>query len=90
MAQPTTFEEAVERQRALHILADANALPPELRHDKWRAYSLKEGYQYRSVPEYGMGLYSVHLESGQVCEWKGKWSDEQDVLLCADCFLDGT
>jgi hypothetical protein len=89
VSQPTTFEEAAKRQRAIHDEVDAHA-PQELRHDKWRAASLKEGYEDRAVPEYGTGYYSVNKETGEVCEWNGKWSDDGMVLLCQDCFLDGT
>lgn len=87
MTQPTTFEEAVIRQRAMHARLDTGEKIPEC---VWRRNSLRGGYEQRRVPDYGMGLFEVDTITGAVCEWNGRWSAEGDVLLCIDCFLDGT
>lgn len=87
--QPQTFEDAVERQREVHRQIDEGTWK-EGRGESWRWHSLKAGYQVRRVPEYGTGYYPVNIETGEVCEWKGKWSDDGAVLLCTECFMDGT
>lgn len=85
--QPVTFEDAVERQRAVHARIDAGE---QISERTWRSHSLREGYEVRQVPDYGMGYFEVNVETGEVCEWNGKWSDDGAVLLCQDCFSDGT
>lgn len=82
-----TFEKAVERQREIHARIDAGEHIPER---EWRSHSMREGYEYRRAPDYGMGMFPVDIETGAVCEWRGKWSDDGAVLLCQDCFEDGT
>jgi hypothetical protein len=85
-----TFAEAVENQKRVHAQIDAGNLPPELRGDKWRGASLKDGYELRRVLTEGLGIYPVNVATGEVCPWNGKWSDDGAVLLCQDCFMDGT
>lgn len=87
MSQPVDFEEAVIRQRAMHARIDAGE---NISERAFRSHSLREGYEVRQVPDYGMGLFEVDTVTGAVCEWNGRWSDEGDVLLCQDCFSDGT
>jgi hypothetical protein len=88
MVEPMmTFEEAVEHQREIYARIDAGESIPER---VWRGYSMRDGYEFRFVPEYGTGFYSVNIATGDVCEWNGRWSDDGSVLLCQDCFEDGT
>lgn len=86
MAQPTTIEEAVARQLEMHRRIDAGEKVSE---KDWRGHSLREGYVRKLVPEYGMGPFSVRPD-GTVCEWKGEWFADGKVLLCTECFADGT
>jgi hypothetical protein len=85
-----TFEEAVKNQKKVHARLDEGNLPKELLNEGWRKASLKEGYEVRAVLEHGTGRYPVNIATGEVCQWKGKWSDDGAVLLCQDCFEDGT
>lgn len=55
-----------------------------------RSASLREGYAFQSAPEHGLGLYSVHIATGEVCECKMVWCLDGTVLICPVCFLDGT
>lgn len=87
MSQPMTFEEAVIRQREMHSRVDAGE---NISTRAWRSHSLRDGYEQRLCPDYGMGLFEVDTSTDAVCEWDGRWSDEGDVLLCQGCFLDGT
>lgn len=87
MTQPRTFDEAVSRQRIVHARLDAGSRMTET---EARAYSLKEGFEYRPVPTHGIGWYSVFVANGNVCKCRMKWSDGGDVLLCENCFIDGT
>lgn len=85
--QPTTFEEAAERQRLIHARIDAGE---NISEREFRSHSLREGFTYGPVLEYGTGWYATNIETGEVCEWNGRWTDDGDVLLCQDCFEDGT
>lgn len=86
----TTIEEAAQHQRELHALADEGILATVLRiGNAWRWDSLHPDYEARLVPSHGSGVYSVHKETGEVCLFKGKWFGD-DVLLCTDCWEDGT
>lgn len=56
----------------------------------WRMANMTPGYVMREVPEYGVGLFPVNEETGEVCECKMKWNAEGTVLSCPVCGLDGT
>lgn len=81
-----TFDEAVSQQRTIHARLNAGARMSET---EWRAHSLKEGFEYRPVPEHGVGWFSVFV-NGNVCKCKMKWDPTGEVLLCENCFIDGT
>lgn len=82
-----TFEEAVSRQKTVHARLQAGSRMTE---NEWRTHSLREGFEYRPVPEHGIGWYSVSIKSGRVCECRMKWDKDGEVLLCPNCFLEGT
>lgn len=82
--QPTTLEEAFANQIAHQQAADRR----EVKYD--RSHSLRDGFVRRYVPEYGTGIYPVNIETGEVCEWQGQWDPTGTVLLCVNCFEDGT
>lgn len=75
--KPTTFEEAVTLLRSLGPKASRTA-------------ALREGYEMRAAWDYGNGFFPVNTATGEVCEWKGRWTHEGDLLLCENCFEDGT
>lgn len=56
----------------------------------WRIANLKPEFEYREVPEYGTGMYSVNKETGEVCECKMEWNEDGSRLTCPVCGLDGT
>lgn len=85
MSQPATAEEAAQRQKNLWRAQEAGEHLPKI-----RSASMKEGYELRSVPHHGMGLFPVNVETGEVCECKMQWYLDSQVLLCPVCFLDGT
>jgi hypothetical protein len=87
MTQPKTFDEAVSRQLTLHARMKSGTRMTET---EARSYSMKEGYEYRQVPEHGIGWYSVFAANGNVCKCRMKWDDKGEVLLCENCFIDGT
>lgn len=82
-----TFDEAVSQQRTIHARLGSGSRMSET---EWRAHSLKEGFEYRPAPEYGIGWFSIFTANGFMCKCKMKWSDKGDVLLCENCFIDGT
>lgn len=84
MTQPTTLSEAFARQEVLWELVERGISVLSI-----RTASLKSGYSYKPVPEHGMGLFSVRPD-GTVCEFKPQWNDGGTVLLCQECFADGT
>ena len=79
-----TLEEAIENQ--------AKLLSTEYKKDfwGWRTHSLNDEYEYKGVPEHGTGMYSVHKETGEVCECKMQWFLDGTILMCPVCFLEGT
>lgn len=80
-----TIEEAATHQAQLWLRVEAGESIPNI-----RSASLKEGYEIRQVPEHGIGLFSVNLVTGKVCEGKSVWMLDGQVLLCSECFEDGT
>lgn len=88
MTDIDTIEQAYENQSRIHALIDSGE--HSYRWDEWRWESLHPDYEMRCVPGYGLGVYPVHRETGEVCEWKGQWDGGGSVLLCTTCFIDGT
>lgn len=77
-SHPKTFDEAVALLRSAPKGVD--------RH----YYGLKKGFEARELPEYGLGLFVVEIATGMVCEFKGRWAPDGDLVLCENCFEDGT
>lgn len=75
---PATFDEAVALLRSA---------PLGVRR---QFYALRRGYVGQEALEHGLGLYSVEVATGNVCEFTGRWTVEGDLLLCETCFEDGT
>lgn len=76
--KPKSFEEAVRLLRNVPKGVDR------------RFYALREGFEARDVLERGMGLFVVEVASGNVCEFNGRWTPDGDLLVCENCFEDGT
>lgn len=86
MAQPTTIKEAAERQLALWKEAERTDHYP--RDIRWA--SLRAGYVFGPAPDHGMGWFVTNVATDEVCEFKGRWMLNDAVLLCQECFEDGT
>lgn len=58
--------------------------------DGWRTHSLREGYAFGPVLEYGTGWYVYNISTGEVCEHTNEWFLDGQVLLCTICHFEGT
>lgn len=56
----------------------------------WRILNLHPDYEYKHVPEHGLGRFPVHRKTGEVCCCRMKWNEDGSVLACPVCGLDGT
>jgi hypothetical protein len=75
---PTTFDEAVALLRRAPKGIDR------------QFYALREGFEPREVFEHGIGFFVVEVATGKVCEFRGRWVPDGDLLVCETCFEDGT
>jgi hypothetical protein len=80
-----TLEEAAVHQAGLWARQEAGESIPNIRYA-----SLKKGYELRQVPEHGLGSYPINTATGKVCEGQMVWALDGQVLLCDECFEDGT
>jgi hypothetical protein len=55
-----------------------------------RTANLNPNYEFKPALEYGTGYWSVHKETGEVCDCKMQWNDDGTILSCPVCGLDGT
>lgn len=55
-----------------------------------RSHSLREGYEFRQEPSIGYGMFSINTKTGEYCRFKGVWNENGTVLLCVNCFEDGS
>jgi hypothetical protein len=76
--KPKTFDEAVALLQEVPNGAER------------RFYALREGFEPREVFEHGIGLFVVEIATGRVCEFTGRWACDGDLLVCENCFEDGT
>lgn len=80
-----TLEEAIENQLRVHAALDAGEHIPG-----WRTASLKENFEFKSAFHHGTGKYPVCKCCGAVCDCHMEWFGADGILLCPNCFLDGT
>ena len=55
-----------------------------------RTKNLNPEYEMRECFEWGLGLFPVNKETGEVCDCKMEWNEEGTILSCPVCGLDGT
>ena len=55
-----------------------------------RTKNLHQDYEMKEALHYGLGLWPVHRETGEVCGCKMEWNEDGTVLSCPVCGLDGT
>ena len=81
-----TLEEAFKTQEELWKRIEKNNedLP------NIRFASLNDDYELKVDTDYGSGYFPVHKETGECCECKMQWNKDGTVLLCTNCFYDGT
>lgn len=72
----------------LSIQRDIEAGKPAPR--TWRFASLKPGFHFGPKITHGLGIFPISDLTGEVCEFKGKWLLDGKVLLCENCWEDGT
>jgi hypothetical protein len=58
--------------------------------DNWRYDNLKPEYEMKEAFHYGIGLFPVNKNTGEVCECKMTWNEDGTILSCPVCGLDGT
>lgn len=63
--------------------------PPPTEY-QWRCHSLRPGFKFGPVPDYGLGHFVYNEETGEVCEHTNKWFLQGQVLLCTTCHFEGT
>lgn len=56
----------------------------------WRYENLHPDYEIKEAPEHGVGLFSVHRVTQEVCDCKMKWNQDGTRLTCPVCGVDGT
>lgn len=55
-----------------------------------RYASLKPGFEVVEPGVFGTGTGVRNIETGEECQWNGKWFLNGKVLLCQDCWEEGT
>jgi hypothetical protein len=55
-----------------------------------RDSNLNPDYEYKVALFHGLGKFSVHKQTGKVCECKMTWNEDGTILSCPICGLDGT
>lgn len=95
---PTSAEDAARRQlRLLALLdqwddltveADPELMLPKGLRIMFREASMRPGYIMASALELGLGLFPTLNGVPHECEMR--WYEDGKVLLCPECWLDGT
>lgn len=78
-APPTSAEEAAKRQLQLYNEGTFR-----------RDGSMHPDYEMRQNLDHGMGMFPVNIHTGEVCDCKMVWYEDGKVLLCPNCWLEGT
>lgn len=89
-----TLEEAIENQIKVHkALNGSEKNKEELSRNltrNWRTASLKDCYELKADILHGTGKYPVCKCCGTVCQCNMEWFENETILLCTRCFIDGT
>ena len=58
--------------------------------ENWRLENLHPDYEIKEAPTFGIGLFPVNKQTGEVCDCKMEWNKDGTILSCPICGLDGT